>query len=90
MKVGCEECDWRGQMSEVDYVEDPRPLPGTKADNWVICPQCRTPEHLREVCDEPECQSFTTCGTNTPNGYRRTCSDHWPDRLKGATGSHGI
>ena len=32
-------------------------------------------------CDEPNCTAAVTCGTPTPDGYRRTCSKHQPGRL---------
>lgn len=31
-----------------------------------------------EMCDEPGCKEPITCGTPTPSGYRRTCSEHCP------------
>lgn len=30
------------------------------------------------LCDEPGCRRFPTCGTQTPEGYRSTCSKHRP------------
>ena len=30
------------------------------------------------LCDEPGCRRFPTCGTLTPGGYRSTCSVHQP------------
>lgn len=31
-----------------------------------------------EMCDEPGCKEPISCGTPTPGGYRRTCSEHCP------------
>lgn len=31
-----------------------------------------------DLCDEPGCRRFPTCGTTTPGGYRSTCSQHRP------------
>jgi hypothetical protein len=36
------------------------------------------PLDKEEMCDESGCNEPSTCGTPTPAGYRRTCSDHCP------------
>lgn len=36
------------------------------------------PLEEEEMCDEPGCKEPISCGTPTPTGYRRTCSDHYP------------
>lgn len=32
---------------------------------------------MPEVCDEPGCLEFVSCGWPTPAGYRSTCSKHY-------------
>ena len=73
MKVICTECDWHGDHTEADRVQDPR-----GPDTWQVCPGCRTPEHMVQACDEPECWTVVSCGTPTANGYRNTCGKHCP------------
>lgn len=78
-KVRCEECGWQGKTVEVDCVQDPRPNPNQIADIWNVCPECRTPEVIRVVCDEPGCDREGNCGTMTQEyGYRWTCGTHAP------------
>lgn len=31
-----------------------------------------------ELCDEPGCYKYVTCGTPTDTGYRNTCAEHKP------------
>jgi len=76
-RVFCRECDWHGDLEEVDHVYDPKPRPGIAADCWQVCPQCRTPEHIGVVCDESGCEQEATCGTPTPSGYRQVCGFHY-------------
>lgn len=73
----CTECEWRGHLSEIDHVYDPKPNPGMAPEHWQVCPRCRTPEHIAPVCDEPDCWRVSTCGFNTAEGYRRTCGSHY-------------
>lgn len=35
------------------------------------------PLDKEEMCDEPGCKEPTSCGFPTPNGYRRTCGEHY-------------
>jgi len=77
-KIKCTECGWIGKMADADEVTDPRPLPDTVPETWWVCPECRTPENFRILCDEPGCQFDVSCGTPTPDGYRQTCHDHAP------------
>ncbi len=80
-RLVCSECGWRGNRSLVDVVYDPRPLYGDKAAQWLVCPSCRTIEHMYEPCDEPHCWEKVCCGTPTPDGYRSTCATHAPVTL---------
>lgn len=78
-KVVCAECEWRGPLSAVDHVDDPRPHPGAAADRWQVCPQCRTPEQIRVACEADGCWREVTCGMRHQDGiYRHTCSSHAP------------
>lgn len=68
----CTECRWRGVESEIIRFADPE-----CADNfWNICPQCRAAESFENMCDEPGCISYATCGWPSARGYRRTCGRH--------------
>jgi len=70
-KVICTECAWKGTCSEIDKVNDP------KSDMvWSVCPKCRIPENLIEVCFESDCWELVTCGGPTKDGYRSTCAKH--------------
>jgi hypothetical protein len=75
--VLCGECDWHGDWGAVDHVVDPRPLPGTVASSWEVCPNCRMPEHILLACEEPDCRSPATCGWPMSAGYRLTCGNHF-------------
>ena len=81
-KVMCAECDWRGTEMQVDYVEDPRPLPGAKPDRWQICPKCRSAEHIVLACDWDDCWRNATCGIPTSTGYRHVCGSHYSVLVK--------
>lgn len=72
-KLECTECGWRGDDTTVCRVKDPGGV-----DIWRVCPDCRTPENMVLMCDEPDCVLPVTCGTPIPNGYRRTCGNHRP------------
>jgi hypothetical protein len=52
--------------------------PFDPTEGIVGCPNCKEVNSLVGACDEPGCSEQTTCGTPTPNGYRRTCSRHMP------------
>jgi len=73
-KVKCEECGWRSNESEVMRAPNP-----WDAGGYIEgCPECNSVNSMIYVCDEPECWSEATCGTPTPDGYRRTCGKHMP------------
>jgi hypothetical protein len=72
-KVLCSECGWHGYVGDVDRVKGPG-----SDDIWLVCRECRMPEHLLRVCDEPGCWDKATCGTPSPDGYRSTCGRHKP------------
>ena len=78
-KVKCRECGWTGLKVELDSVADPRPKINQVADIWCVCPECRIPENIMVLCDEPGCDREVTCGVPTAeDGYRSTCSKHMP------------
>lgn len=79
----CVECGWTGNHDEIDFIADPRPLPNTAPNIWLVCPKCRTPDQILPLCDEPGCKIAGTCGTPTTGGYRWTCSKHRPDNFEG-------
>ena len=76
-KCQCTACQWVGMSGALDNVKDPR-----GPDEWRVCPQCRTPENLAMVCDEPGCAERVSCGTPTQQGYRSTCHKHAPQWSK--------
>ena len=45
----CIKCEWKGLGQDADRVPDPR---GDAV--WLVCPSCRTPEHLVPPCDGPD------------------------------------
>ncbi len=65
-------CDWIGDESEMLRAPDPF----NEGDMLYACPKCRD-QSLVLACDEPGCKKQATCGTPTPEGYRRVCGDHW-------------
>lgn len=76
MKLRCEvrRCTWHGLDSEVLTAPDPFDA----GEQLTGCPKCKSVNTLREVCDEPDCWEFSSCGTPTAKGYRRTCHKHLP------------
>lgn len=70
----CKECGWKGSGEEV--LEAANPFDAN--DTISGCPKCKSAQTMRTTCDEPGCWEPDTCGTPTPNGYRRTCGKHVP------------
>lgn len=70
----CNDCGRRIENREV--LDAPNPF--DKAITIFGCPKCKCVNTLRTVCDEPGCWEPDTCGTPTPQGYRRTCEKHTP------------
>ena len=70
----CEECGKVAMETEVLTAPNPfepsYPLYG--------CPSCKDVSTLVMACDETGCLREVCCGTPTPTGYRRTCSEHKP------------
>lgn len=76
MKVKCDErgCNWRGDSQSVLKAQNPF-LP---AEIIMGCPECMQVETIIAVCDQEGCWETSTCGKQTPDGYRHTCSTHMP------------
>lgn len=72
-KVKCRNCEWHGDLREM--LEAYSPFDGTLI---LGCPACKVVNSDIAVCDEDGCWDESTCGTRTPNGYRRTCGKHVP------------
>jgi len=74
-KTVCKDCGWRGLSSERLEAQSPF------ADELIHgCPYCIRVDCFLTACDEPGCWSEDECGTPTPDGYRRTCCEHMPDK----------
>ena len=65
-------CDWRGPEQEILRA----PNPFDEDDTLVGCPRCLDINTLIDVCDEPGCWEFSSCGHPVPGGYQRTCGKH--------------
>lgn len=67
-----------GDCSNVvkDYLRASNPF--NPEDTVIGCPECLAANTLTAVCDEEGCKREPSCGTPTPEGYRRTCSEHQP------------
>jgi hypothetical protein len=72
-KYLCLECHWHG----TETLEAPNPF-AEDNEKMLGCPGCREANRITLACDEPDCWRETTCGTPTPDGYRRTCGEHMP------------
>ena len=77
-KAKCSErhCNWKGL--EGDLLEAQNPF--DPFDTLIGCPECKSINTIYPVCDEEGCWDAVTCGTPTPEGYRSTCGNHWPNR----------
>ena len=75
-KYVCRECGWQGARE--DRLAAPSPF--RSVCTIYGCPNCRNIDCFRGTCDEPGCWSEDECGTPTPDGYRRTCCEHMPDK----------
>lgn len=75
VRLACDSwrCRWNGDSAAVLRAPDPF----NEGCELLACPQCRE-QTIRTCCDEPDCWELDTCGTPTPNGYRRTCDRHKP------------
>jgi len=72
-KVKCDECGWLGHLPDVLEAKNPF----NKNEMITGCPLCNAVDSMAQVCDEPKCWKVTSCGFNTPSGYRVTCGDHY-------------
>ena len=74
IKLVCSDCNWQGE----DHEALTAPNPFDPEFNIQGCPRCKEPNTLGVACDELDCWQPVSCGTPTPEGYRRTCSKHVP------------
>lgn len=75
-KWKCQEC----AVVVSEYLVAPNPFDAT--DSIIGCPNCKSVNSLLEVCDEPGCAEYSSCGFPTPTGYRRTCGKHYQEATK--------
>lgn len=69
----CNCCAWRGLESKI--LVSPNPF---KPEDIISgCPSCGAAEDFTNVCDESGCTRDAGCGFPTPEGYRRTCGEHF-------------
>lgn len=74
-KMECNNCGWRGASKDVLRAENPF---AEDFETMEGCPDCREPNTMEVICDEPGCWQRGTCGAPSPIGYRRTCFEHRP------------
>ena len=68
----CKDCN--AECSDGTLLLAPNPFDSD--DTIVGCPHCKCVSEFIELCDEPECHEAASCGSPTPDGYRRTCFRH--------------
>lgn len=73
MRYACTECDWRGPKDAI--LKAPNPF----AQQEILwgCPNCHSVQDMREICMQEGCENEATCGTPTPDGYKRLCGEHY-------------
>lgn len=72
-KIRCSECGWTGPADDRLIAVNP----WREAEMIEGCPVCREPVEFQRLCDEPGCTQDATCGTPSPEGYRRCCGEHY-------------
>jgi len=72
-KIDCNDCGWAGRNKDLLTAPNPFDSVGTITG----CPRCKSIDCFALCCDEPKCWNHVSCGFPTPDGYRRTCSDHY-------------
>ncbi len=71
----CTGCDHK--IADFELLSAPNPF--NPEDTICGCPKCLCVGDFPGACDEPGCNKESSCGTPTPNGYRRTCYPHKPE-----------
>jgi len=71
----CDNCDEVSKSSDLLIA----PSPFDKKDIVVGCQHCNGINQFTALCDADGCLRPATIGTLTPDGYRRTCSEHRPE-----------
>ena len=51
----------------------------TDGEDVEGCPVCYSVGDFDHLCDEPDCDMPSCCGTPTNGGYRWTCHYHTPE-----------
>lgn len=76
MKVLCtnNQCGWHGDFGEALVAAHPF----IEGETVTGCPKCKDIEVVRIACEEGGCWLEATCGTQTKEGYKRTCYKHRP------------
>src|SRR4029077_16020091 len=67
----CLECRYIGHEPDFQKVKTP-----SRPSQWAVCPNCKTPDSIAVVCDEPGSTKESACGFPTSHGYRHTCFEH--------------
>lgn len=70
----CKECYQIWTVAQLEQVFDSKSDSG---EFWNICPGCRAAENFDLICDVPTCKMAVSAGWPSPEGYRRTCSNHY-------------
>lgn len=70
----CTECDWHDYGRS--YLSAKNPFDASEEISG--CPKCKSINTIVDVCEFDGCWRAASCGTPTPEGYRRTCGKHVP------------
>jgi hypothetical protein len=73
----CQECN----LISTEFLTAPSPF--DPADTVIGCPHCHAVNAIVQVCEHDGCKQIATCGSPTPEGYIRTCGQHFPGRDHG-------
>ncbi len=69
----CYECGHICKESEVLT----GPSPFDSDDVLIGCPECKSIDSFRSLCDEKGCLAESTSGLPTNDGYKRLCGYHY-------------
>ena len=72
-------CGWKG--TDEDVLKAPNPF--EEGEEMWACPECRDYDSLVTPCDFEGCWNESTCGTNTDEGYKRLCGNHFRKEIDG-------
>lgn len=71
----CGACNWSGKESDLLVAKNP--FTALASHTITGCPWCKDVDSIYTICDEPGCWEPDTCGTPSPEGYRRVCGNHY-------------